>query len=482
MNLKNKTIFGVLWNAFELIGSRLIQLIMIIILAHILEPKDFGVVALLAIFMELSKVLLDSGFSQALIRKEDTNQKDFNSVFYFNIVISIIIYIILYYIAPLISEFYHYPELTDISRVIFLVIIINSFGIVPNAIMTKDINFKVLAKGTILANLFAGIVAIFLAYYYNFGVWALVFQMLLSTFLRVVLLISFSKWKPSLSFSFVSIKTLFIFSRNLLLFGIIDVIASNIQSLLIGKFYTQSDLGFYSQGKRLSDIPSQTLTSIIRNVTYPMLSRINHNTIQLKEVYRKVITLTVFIIFPLMFILIGIGEDFITLILGNKWIPVIKYFILMCLIGAIYPLYSIHQNIFLARGNSSLLLKLSIAQRVITLSVVFITIQFSVLALVIGQVISTTINTLIIMYYAGREINYSMLEQLRDIMGIVFLSLFMLISIYLLGKSINLENLYLTIFIQVFMGLFIYISLAFFLKFKILNEVRDIVFRIRNRG
>jgi len=480
MSLKNKTISGVIWNAIELFSGKFIQILITIILARILIPADFGTIALLIIFTELSKVLLDSGFSQALIRKENVTEKDYNAVFYFNIVTSIILYAILYVLSPFISDFYNYPELTNISRIVFLTIIINSFGIVQNAIVIRDMNFKILAKRTILTNFLAGLIAIYLANN-GFGVWSLVVQIVVASFLRVALLWIASTWKPSLSFSFNPIRELFPFSVNLLFSGIIDVLASNIQMLLIGKYYTASDLGFYSQAKILSAMPSQILTSIVKNVTYPVLSVVKNDTVQLKQAYRKIIAIAMFVIVPVMFILVAIGNNLIPFVLGEKWVPSVEYFILLSFVGAIYPLYSINQNIFLAQGNSKLLLKVSILQKLIAISGIFITIQISVLALVIGYVITTIINTLIIMYYAGREINYTFTEQMEDIFGVIWISFLMLASVYILGVELNLESVLLTMVIQVFMGLVIYFILAFVFKLPILNEFKDILSRLKNK-
>ena len=481
MSLRKKTITGVLWNAFEMFGGKIVQVVITIILARILTPEDFGVIGLLVIFTELSKVILDSGFSQALIRKQDANQTDFTSVFYFNIAIGVIVYWTLYFLSPLISDFYNYPELTNISRVVFLTILINSFGIVQNAKIVRDVNFKILAKRTILANVIAGLLAIYLAYV-GFGVWALVLQMVVASFLRVTLLWAFSKWLPSLSFSFAPIKKLFAFGGNLLVSGMFDVIASNIQTLLIGKFYTKADLGFYTQGKQLSSIPSQTLTTIVRNVTYPTLSVIQDNKDQLKQSYKKVIKIAVFVVFPLMLALMVIGDHLIPFVLGEKWKPAVNYFMLLCITGAIFPLYSINQNIFLIRGNSKLYLKVSIVIRIITLIAILITIQYSVIALVIGQVIATSLNTLIIMYYSGREIDYSLNEQFKDVYKIIFISILMAGLVYLFGREVKIESYLWMLLAQGTLALLVFSALAFSFRLPVLEDLKGIVTTMRNKN
>jgi len=479
MSLKHKTIIGILWNTFELLGGRVVQLMITIILARILIPEDFGVIALLIVFTELSKVISDSGFSQALIRKKVTTDKDYTAVFYFNIIVSSCLYIILYYSAPHISNFYNYPELTNISKVIFLTIVINSFALVPDAIARRAVNFKILAQRTLIANFIAGIIAVYLAYA-GFGVWSLVLQMLIASILRVILLWVSTTWRPSLTIDFYPIKSMFAFSGNLLLSGIIDSIVANIQTLLIGKFYTNADVGFYSQANLLATVPSQTLTLVVKNVTYPILSTVDNDK-YMKSAYRKIISIAVFIVFPMMLGLMAIAEHLIPLLLGDKWIPAVNYFMLLCLMGAIFPLYMISQNIFLARGNSKLYLKISIVQRFITLLGLLITIKYSVLALVIGQVVTTAINTILTMYYSGKEINYNFLEQLKDISGIILASVSMFAIIYTLGYNLNIDNPLLIMFIQTIVGLLVYFALAFIFKLTILTEFKSIINNLKNK-
>ena len=480
MSLKLKTIKGAFWNAFELLGGKLVQVIITIFLARILSPEDFGVIGLLVIFTELSKVILDSGFSQALIRKQDARQEDYTSIFYFNVFIGIFLYIILYLVSPSISIFYNYPELTDISRAIFLTIFINSFGVVQNAKIVKDVNFKILANRTIIANLFSGLFAIYLAYE-DFGVWALVIQMITASFLRVILLWSFSKWWPSFSFSIIPIKKLFAFSSNLLVSGVFDVIVSNIQTLLIGKFYTKADLGFYSQAKQLSSIPSQTLTSIITNVTYPTLSTIQNRLDQLKVAYRQIIRISLFTVLPLMLILLAIANNLIPLILGDKWIPAIDYFVLLCISGAFFPLNTISLSILLVRGNSKLYLRLSIIKRIITLLAIVITINYSVLALVIGQVVANIVNIFITMIFSGKEINYIFKEQFNDIYSIILLSGVISFVTYFYGFQMILNSDLFIVILNFCSAYLTFILLSFIFKLRAIEDLNS-VYLILIRG
>lgn len=480
MSLKNKTIVGVIWNSLETFGGKFIQIGITIILARILAPEDFGVIGLLIIFTELSKVILDSGFSQALIRKQDSNDTDFSTIFYFNIAIGILLYGILYLFSPAISRFFDFPELKEIARVTFLIILINSFGVVQNAKIVKEVNFKILAKRTIIANLIAGFLAIILAFF-GYGVWALVLQMVIASLLRVLLLWNYSKWRPGMEFRIKSIGELFPISGSLLISGVFDVIASNIQTLLIGKYYTKIELGYYTQASQLTRIPSSTITSIISNVTFPTLSAIQNNPNQLKQAYRKVIGMAVFIVFPIMLALLSMGENLIPFILGQKWISSIPYFILMCIIGAFFPLYSISQNIILVKGNSQLYLKVSVAKRVISLVSILITIQFSVFILVVGQVIATLINTTITMIFSGREINYNFQEQIQDIERIIYVSVTMAILSYSIGSLISDQSNFVILLVQSFFSIIWFFGFSYLLKIQFLHEINVIFKNIKSK-
>lgn len=476
MSIREKTVKGVIWNGIELFGGRFIQVGITIVLARILMPEDFGIIGLLIIFTEISKVVLDSGFSQALIRKQDVSQLDFSSVFYFNVIIGMVLYAILYIISPYISEFYNFEKLTPIARTVFLTVILNSFGIVPNAIIVHQVDFKKLANRTIIANLISGLVAIYLATI-GYGVWALVIQMVLASFLRVGLLWISTKWSPLRVIDFGPVRSFFPFSRNLLLSGLFDVLATNIQTLLIGKFYTKPELGYYTQARLIAGIPSQTLTQIIRNVSYPTLSTLQNDMDRLKEAYRKVIQTVFFIVFPLMLGLMMAGDSLIPLVLGEKWIPAVPFFKVLCGVGAIYPLYSIGQNIFLVKGDGKLHLKVSFTKRVISLIMIVLTIKISVMALVIGHLVATIINTLITMYFSGKSIKYNFKEQIGDLYQIIILGLLCSLIIFLTGLMFISYERGVQIFAQIISGMISFVILTKFLCSPLLIEIKNMIFK-----
>ncbi|WP_435254327.1 lipopolysaccharide biosynthesis protein [Tenacibaculum sp. A30] len=474
MSLKNKTIIGVFWGAVEKFLGYGIQFFFNIILARLLTPEDFGVIGLLVVFTALSQVITDSGFSQALIRKEEVTQEEYSSIFFLNIFLGCLLYSLLFIGAPFIADFYNYPKLSNISRIVFLIIIVNSFGVVLNAIIVREINFKVLAKRTILSNLLSGIIGVFFAYK-GFGVWSLVIQLVLSAFFKIILLWQFTNWRPSLYFKLSPIKEMFSFSFYIMLSKALDVLASNLQILLIGKFYSKKDLGYYTQAYTLESMPATTITTVVKNVTYPSISKIKDDINQVKNAYRKVITISCFVVFPLMAILMLTGDLIIPLLLSNKWEPSIQYFKPLCLIGAVFPLYSIGMNLFMVTGNTKKLFKVSMTKRVITILFIVISVSYGIYALVWGQIVAAIINSIITMYYSGKEINYTFKEQLKDISKIFLVSLTMFLSILLAKKYILIVNDFYVLVSSSLIGLIVYVLLSKLFKIEAFVNVMSIL-------
>lgn len=459
-----------------MLGTRLIQILVTIVLARLLVPEDFGIIGLLILFTELGKVLLESGFSQALIRENSNSPLRYSSIFYFNILTGVFIYSFFFILAPSISEFYQFSDLAPIARVVFLSIFVNSLGIVPSAIIIKEIDFKTLAKRTIYASSISGIISIILAFL-NFGVWALVTQIVLSSILRLILIWYYSNWRPSLQFSFYEVKTLFSFSYKLLITGVVDVIASNIQTLLIGKYYTKLDLGFYTQSKQLSNIPSQTLTAAIRNVTYPAFSKMQHSNSDFKNAFRKTLVLNSLLVTPIMFWLIASSKYIIIFLIGDKWLPSVNYFIIFCLAGSIYPLYSINQNIFLSKGRSDLYMKINLLNKLILLGFVFISLRYGVYYLVLSYTASAFLGAFINMVYSGRLINYSFSNQLKDLSEIFIFSFSILVSISILDSLVQFSSSIYALTLFGLIGLLNLLFYYFFGKFKSFIYLREIINR-----
>lgn len=461
-SLKNRTVNGVVWSAIDRFSALGIQMICSLIVAHLLTPKDFGILGMIAVFSAIGMVLIDSGFGSALIRRNDATEIDYSSVFYFNIFISIISYIFLFYISPYIAYFYDIPELTTVCRITFLVIPINALGLIQNTRLIKNINFKSIAIVSLFSALMSGIAGIILAYYMR-NVWALVIQNVSMYGLRTLLLWCISRWKPLLKFSMVSIKSMWKYSINLLGFGLIGSFTQNLYPLMIGKIYNATQLGYYSQADRLQKLPSTSITEVIQRVCFPVLSEIKDDIIRMREVYRKIIITTLFIIFPLMMLLIGISDELIIILMGAQWEQSIQYFKILCIVGALYPLHSINLNILNVVGKSNVSLKLEICRKTILIVFIIIFAQYSIVLFIWMQVIYSFIVLFINIFYSGREINYGIIDQIKDIIPTASLSIIPLILIILIGHIIQLEN-YIMLLVKTSLYCFIYLGSNYLLK------------------
>lgn len=420
--LKQKTTNGLKWSAIERIATQAIQLIVMLILGRMLGPEAFGLVGMLAIFIAISQTFVDSGFSSALIRKQDRSEADYATTFYFNIVVSLSCYFLLFICAPYIAYFYHQPELINLTRVLGVVILANAFAVVQRTRLTVAMDFKTQAKASLLSVSCSTIVALTLAYY-NFGVWALVGQTLSFAIFNVILLNIFDPWLPKCGFSKASFKSLFGFGSKLLASGLLDTIYNNIYQIIIGKLFNAGQLGLFSQAKNLSSIPAMTLTGIIQRVTYPMMSHIQNDQQALDKAYLLTLRLAAVVIFP---IIIGLGlvaKPLLTVLLGSEWQSAAELMTILCLGYMLYPVHAINLNLLQVKGRSDLFLQLEIIKKVITTIVLVITIPFGIKVICIGMVIQSYLAVLINTYYTGKLSSLTMLKQCKELISIWMLTL-----------------------------------------------------------
>jgi teichuronic acid exporter len=471
-NLTTKTVSGIFWNGIQKFSTLGIQLLITIIIARILSPEDYGLIGMLAIFTSLGAILLDSGFGQALIRKQNVTVEDYSSVFYSQIFLGLIIYAILYSLSAQIASFFNTPRLENISKVIFLIFPINSIGLVHTTIMRKELKFRQFAKITILSSIASGITAVVLAYS-GFGVWTLVIQMLSQSLFLSVFIWVIIKWRPSFCFNIRTIIEIAPFGLSLLGIGVIKTITRNIYTLIIGKFYPLSEVGYYNQAKRFEEIPTHSITGIIQSVSYPVLSIKQSDDAKLKSGYRKIITQTMFIITPLMLILLAAADNLFLVLLTEKWVPAVPYFRLLCVIGVLYPLHSINENILKVKGKGKKLIVLEILKNILLFVSILITLKISITALLVGSIVTSFISIIINMHYCGIEIKYSILDQLKDITPIAVISL--LASVFTWSLSLIDLNLHLLLFLQLLTGTTVFLLISFLFKLESLSLMKDIL-------
>lgn len=423
-SLKKKTVKGTIWSALERFSVQGIQFVVMIIMARILTPADYGLVGMLTVFIAVSQSLVDSGFSQALIRKLDRSETDNSTVFYFNIVVGAVLYFVLFICAPLIAKFYSEPLLVPLTRLISLSVFINSFVVVQRAILTIEIDFKTQAKATLVSAVVSGAVGISMAYT-GFGVWALVWLQLTSISFNVGLLWIFSKWRPKWIYSWKSFRELFGFGSKLALSGIINTLYNNISILIIGKVFKASDLGYYTRAYQFASFPSSNISGIIQRVTYPVLCTIQNDDDRLRNVYRRFLRLSAFLVFPLMIGLAAVAHPFINLVLTEKWSFTAELLPIVCLGMMWIPIHSINLNLLQVKGRSDLFLRLEIWKKIIGIVLLCITIPLGLKALFWGNFASSIICLIINTYYTGELIQVGFFKQLHDLIPSLVYSLSM---------------------------------------------------------
>lgn len=473
-SLKNKTLKGTIWGTIERFSVQGIQFLVMIIMARILTPEDYGLIGMLAIFIAISQSLIDSGFSQALIRKQDRSEIDNSTIFYFNIVVGLILYFILFLSAPLIAEFYNEPILTPLTRVISLSIIINSLVVVQRALLTVKIDFKTQAKATLTGAVVSGVVGITMAYT-GFGVWSIVAQQLTNFTIIMLLLWFYSNWRPKWIYSWNSFNELFSFGSKLALSGIIDTIYRNIYLIVIGKVFKASDLGFYTRAHQFADFPSANVSGIIQRVSFPVLCSIQHDDERLKIVYRRFLRISAFIIFPLMMGLAGVAKPFVILVLKEQWAFTGELLQIICFAMMWYPVHAINLNLLQVKGRSDLFLKLEIYKKFVGVIIIASTVSFGLKAMCYGSILTSIISLIINTHYTGKLLGLGFFKQMSDLIPGILYSFSTFILVFF---TVNLIRNPLTAFIcGTTIGLVYFFFITIITRSRDLRDVQSLITR-----
>lgn len=476
-DLKSKTMMGIIWSFIDLFFNQAGNLIIQIILARLLLPEDFGIIGLVVAFVSLAQTFIDSGFTNALIREADTSQEDYSTVFYYNLGISLVIYFILFAIAPSISNFYNEEKLTSIVRVLSISTIITSLGAIQRTILIKKLDFKSQAIANTVSVVFSGIVSIYYAYK-GLGVWSLVIFNVFKNVLLTIILSLENKWLPSLVFSIESFKKYFTFGWKLMISMLIDSLSANINSLVIGKMYSKVELGYYSNVSKIFNAIQTTLYGVVGKVSYPVLGKLQSEPDILKAGYRKIIKFISFINFPIMIGLIIIAKPLILVLLGDKWADSIIYFQLLSVTGILYPLQAINLNILQVKGRTDLFLKVTIIKRIIGFTSIFfiIVLKLDMITLLGIGIIDSFISFFINSYYSGKLLNYTMKNQIKDISILFVMALLMGIIILPIQYIVVKNNLILVI--SIFLGIISYIILCIVFRVETFYESKKMVLNI----
>lgn len=422
---------GAVWSAIDAMGARFVQFVIGVILARLLLPEQFGLIGMLAIFMAVTQALLTSGFGSALIQKKEVTQADTSSVFYFNLGIGVVLAGLLCLAAPAIARFYEEPVLTALTRVMSLVIVINAFAVVQTAMLTRAVDFRTQTKVSLLAGALSGAIGVVMAYR-GFGVWSLVGQQVSNAFFHAALLWLFNRWRPGLVFSYTSLRSMFAFGSRLLISSLLNQVFMNIYYVVVGRLFSPATLGFYTRAKRLEELPSMTLSSVVTRVSFPVFSSIQDDGARLKRGLRRALTLLVFVNCPVVIGLAAAARPLIVVMLTDKWLPCVPYLRLLCGVGLLLPLQILNLNLLMAKGRSDLFLRLEIVKKIFTVVNIAVTWRWGVSALILGQIVCDLLGYYLNSYYTGRFIGYTIAQQVRDVapyflcagvMGVVVYSL-----------------------------------------------------------
>jgi O-antigen/teichoic acid export membrane protein len=457
-NLTRSTVKGLFWSFFERIGQQCVQLAISVILARLLVPEQFGLIAMLSLFMAVAQSFIDSGFGSALIQKQDANHLDECSIFYFNIVLGFFSAGLLCIAAPWIASFYQVPLLVPLTQALSFNLIINAFGIVQTALLTKNIEIKPQMKINLSALIVSGSIGVTMSYW-GYGVWSLVVQSISSTLVRTGLLWLFIRWRPSFIFSFDSLRGMFSFGSKLLFSGLLEKIYNNLLPVIIGKVFSAADLGFYTRAYSLQQVPVNTISDSIARITYPVFSSIQEDKPRLKRGVQKALTTMVMVNFPLMSGLFIVAKPLVLLVLTEKWLPCVPYLQLLCCLGLLYPLHVINLNVLVAQGRSDLFFRLEVLKKVLGVALIVFTYRWGISIMIFGQILGSFICYFLNSYYTKKFLNYSLKEQIHDLFHSFILSLLMAGWVYIINY-VPIFNQSVLLLLQIASGIALYATLC----------------------
>ena len=471
-SLKDKTVHGVGWSAIDNVAQYAVSFVVSIVLARLLSPEDYGLLGIIAIFTAVCTALINGGFGSALIREKDATDDDYNTAFIVNLGMSLLLYTILFFCAPLIARFFGREELVSLTRVSSVGMIIGALALVQQTKLTKRIDFKTQTKITLIASITSGVIGIVMAAT-GFGVWALVAQSLSSQLLRTILLWFFNKWVPRIHFSGKSFRDLFGFGWKMMVSGVLDTVWKELYQVVVGKFYSPATLGQYTRAKQFSGLFSSNLTSVIQRVTYPVLSDIQDDKERMVAAYRRIIKTTMFVTAICMFFLGAISESLLYCLIGPKWHEAAIYLPLICISGSLYPLHAINLNMLQVQGRSDLFLGLEIVKKTIGLGPLFIGAFVGIMPMLYVNLLVGVICYFLNSYFPGKLLGYTSWGQIKDIAPSYGIAVAVALSVWFF-RYLSISEWFI-LPIQLIVGVFVFFILCKATKIKEYEEVKEML-------
>ncbi|MBE6186792.1 MAG: lipopolysaccharide biosynthesis protein [Rikenellaceae bacterium] len=469
-SLKTKTLSGMIWSFVQRFGTMAISFVSNIILARLLSPDDYGIIGMLMIFIAVANTFVDGGFGSALIQKKEPTREDYSTIFWWNMFLSLVLYGVLYMSAPAVARFYDLPLLSQVLRVQGFVLILNALSIIQQNQLRKQLKFKRLASVTVASAVLSAVIAIVLAYL-GWGVWALVAQQLMLSGFTAILLWVLNKWYPLLSFSKESFKQLFGFGGFMLLSSLINTIFNNINSLIIGKLFSASTMGYFSQAKKIEDATAMSVTSVVEQVTYPILSEHQNDKNKMRSILKRFNTCTFFIVTPMMLLICLFAEPIVVFLFTEKWLPVAPYLKILALHGIPMGLQGVNYNAIAAIGKSKTIFATTIIKRIMTISLMLIGVYIAdVEGLLWGMVVSSSLIILYNMILVSKYLDYRVITQIKELSGIAFVSACSFLIVLCFQNWATINNLILVI---IFIAT--YTALSYTLKIEVLRNIASLL-------
>ena len=477
-SLKNKTVRGASWSFIDSIAGQGITFLVGLVLARLLTPEEYGLIGIIIIFIAVFNSIVDSGFSNALIRKNDAKDIDYNTVFISNLVLSVVLFGILYISAHAISNFFNQPQLIPLLRVMGSIVIINAFAIIQRTILVKKVDFKTQTKVSLISSITSGVVGIGMAVG-GLGVWSLVGQQISRQFLNSAFLWIYSSWYPKLQFSIQSFKELFTFGWKLLVSSLIDTVWREIYQVIIGKCYSPVALGQYTRAQQFASICSSNLTTVVQRVSFPVLSSVQDDKERLKNGYKRIIKVAMLVTFVLMLGLAAVAKPLVLSLIGEQWLPCVPFLQIICLQMMLYPLHSLNLNMLQVQGRSDLFLKLEIIKKIIALGPLLLGIFINIYWMLGGSVVTGCIAYYLNAYYSGPFLNYSIKEQIKDILPSFGVAVAMAVPVF--AMSFIPLNPFILLPLQIVAGAIITISICEAIKLPEYIELKGIAMSVINK-
>lgn len=479
--LRDKVVSGVAWSAAEKVGSMLLQMVVSIVVARLLMPEDFGVLAILTFFTALSTLFVDSGFSQTLIRKSEPTESDYKSVFIFNLVVATALYLLLVALSPTIASYYNLPIIKQIAPVLMLLLPLSALGVIQNTLFARQFRFALLSRINFTSSAVAGAVAIVMALN-NCGVWSLVGQRLAQMTTKSVLLWIYGSWRLEGSFSLDSLRQMGGFSFRLLAKDTISYLYNNIAQLFIGKIYSADTLGYFNQAQKLKELPVTSAVQSFQSVTYPALSNIKDNPAKFAESFRYVLMMTAAVMFPAMVGMIAVADDMFMLLLGERWMPTVPYFKILSLTGLMLPLSMIAYNVLKVAGDGRVIVRIEVVAKVIMTAILALTIPHSVMAVAWGLAVMSAVEFLLNMAIATPLSGLKFSSVVRTLLPIALLTVVMYMAVITTSHFATQLALWLRFTLQIAVGVVTYLGVAVVLKMEFMHQVVQILKGAISRG